>query len=85
VAEVEHLGNGICDPIERALPDTLPAQPVVLDEADDGTLVRDGAVHEVLPGQWGNHYEGKPWTITAPAECVRVAGVDARKRIRSRG
>jgi len=38
LAEIEHLRDGICDRVERAL-DALAAEPIVLDEAQNGALV----------------------------------------------
>ena len=48
LAEVKHLGDGAGQRIEGALANALPAQPVVLDEMDDGGLIGYRMVHEVL-------------------------------------
>ena len=46
--EVEHLRDGIGDAIEGSLANALAAQPVVFDEVDDGCLVGEGVVNEIL-------------------------------------
>jgi len=45
--EIEHLGDGIGDRIERTLPDALSTKPVVFDKADHRRLVGDRVIHEV--------------------------------------
>src|SRR5258708_17666766 len=46
--EIEHLGDRVANPIEGPLADALTVQPIVFDEADDGSLVGHRVVHEIL-------------------------------------
>src|SRR5271155_3483180 len=47
MAEVEVLGEGAGDRIERTVSDAGSVQPVVFDEVDDRGLIRHGVVDEV--------------------------------------
>src|SRR5258708_13756544 len=40
--------------------------PVILDEAQDGTLVGNRVIHEVLFGEWRDHQQGKTRAIATP-------------------
>jgi hypothetical protein len=46
--EIEHLGDGVGNPIEGSLANALTVQPIVFDEADDGSLVGHRVVNEIL-------------------------------------
>jgi hypothetical protein len=46
--EIEHLGDGVGNPIERSLANALTVQPIVFDEADDGSLIGHRVVNEIL-------------------------------------
>ncbi len=47
--EIEHLGDGVGNPIEGPLANALTVQPILFDEADDGSLVGHRVVYEILP------------------------------------
>jgi hypothetical protein len=48
LGEVEHLRDRIRDAIERSLANAFSSQPVVLDEANDRSLIGHGMVNRVL-------------------------------------
>src|ERR1700741_4769703 len=45
--KVEHLSDGVCECVEGTLAEALSLQPVILDEADDRTLVGESVIDEV--------------------------------------
>ena len=47
--EIEHLGDGVGNPIEGPLANALTVQPIAFNEADEGSLVGHRVVHEILP------------------------------------
>ena len=47
--EVEHLGDRVGDSIEGAAAQALSAEPVVLDEMNDRTLIGHAVIDKILP------------------------------------
>ena len=47
--EVEHLTDRVGDSIEGAAAQALSAQPVVLDEVNDRSLIGHAVIDEILP------------------------------------
>lgn len=78
--EVEKLGQGVCDSIEGALADPLTAEPVVLDEPDHRSLVRDAVIDEVLPRPRRDHEQWQSRPMAATAKSMRVCRVESRQR-----
>src|ERR1700733_10214402 len=65
--------------IEGAAANALPVQPVVFDEAQDGSLICDAVVYVVAPGKRGDHQQRQAGTIAATA----LGMGDGRSRKRS--
>ena len=70
--EVEHLRDGVGDSVEGTLANTLSSEPVVFDEADNRTLVRDRTVDKVLPSPRRNDQQRQSRTVAAAAKGVSV-------------
>src|SRR5215472_12569480 len=67
LTEIEHLGDGIGNGIERALADAFAPEPVVLDEAKHRTLIGDGVIHKVSarPSRYDQEWLARAIAATA--------------------
>jgi len=79
LGEVEHLRDRTCDAIERPLANAFSFQPVVLDEANDRSLIGHGMVNRVLQGPGRDHNQRLPRAISAATQSVRIARINARQ------
>src|ERR1700719_2138065 len=61
--EIEHVVNRPGDYVERPVANSRKP-PVILDEADDGTLIGKRIVHEVLLRKRGNDQERQPRAVS---------------------
>src|ERR1700760_160615 len=68
--EVEHVVQHAGALIERALPDPLPAEPVVFDEAKDRALVGHRVIDKVLLRVGRDHQQRQTRTIAAASLCM---------------
>ena len=55
MGEIEHRVDGTGDGIEGAVADPLSMQPIVLDEAQNRSLIGQTMVDKVAPGKGRNH------------------------------
>jgi len=75
--EVEQLADRAGDSIKRTGGKPLSAEPVILDEPDDGGLIGYGVIDIVLSGPRRDDEQGLPWTIAAASECVGISRSNA--------
>ena len=74
--EVEHRADGVGSPVIRSLLDPLTFEPVVFDEANHRSLIREGMIHKVVLCPGRDYQQWLAWTISATALGVRRGGID---------
>src|SRR3954451_7113999 len=77
VLEIEHLNNGVGIGVKRS-GDAFTVQPIVFDEPQDRSLIRDRVVHEVFPGPWRDDQQGQARTVPATSLSMQIAGIGSR-------
>src|ERR1700722_473617 len=80
MGKIKHAVDGAGNGIEGAAANALPVQPVVFDEAQDGSLICDAVVDVVAPGKRGDHEQRQAGTITAAALGMGDGGSRERSR-----
>src|ERR1700733_4797488 len=65
--KVEHRIDGAGDGVERSAAHALSVEPIVFDEAQDGSLIRQAVVNVVAPCIGRDHQQREAGTISASA------------------
>src|SRR5579862_1021356 len=79
--EVEHLADGVGDAVKGALPNALPAEPVVFHEADYRSLIGNTVVDKVLLRPRRDYEQWLSRTVSTPPKSVWIRRrIEARQR-----
>src|SRR6202050_2607978 len=67
MGKVKHRVDGAGDGVERSAAYALSVEPIVFDEAQDGSLIRQTVVNIIAPGKGRDHQQRQARTVSAPA------------------
>src|ERR1700733_1586550 len=74
--EIEHLAERTSNTVEGSLTDPFPTQPVILDEADNRSLISHSVIYVVLSCPRRDDQQRLTRAIATTTECVSILRID---------